>query len=72
MIVRKGLVEGRTFPRLAAHLAEFLATTLFHTSLLALPSDQLRCVRSAAAAPGRPDVLLLPLPAAAVHPHRPC
>lgn len=42
IIVRKGLIEGRTYPLLAAHLASFLAETLFHTSLLALPSDVLR------------------------------
>ncbi|KAL4457683.1 hypothetical protein ABPG75_012548 [Micractinium tetrahymenae] len=42
IIVRKGLIEGRIYPRLAAHLAAFLAETLFRTSLLALPSDQFR------------------------------
>lgn len=42
IIVRKGLIEGRLYPRLASHLASFLAATLFHTSLLALPSDEFR------------------------------
>lgn len=42
-IVRKGLIEGRTYPLLATHLASFLADTLFHTSLLAMPSDKFRC-----------------------------
>ncbi|KAL4857971.1 Methylthioribose kinase 1 [Chlorella vulgaris] len=39
-IVRKGLIEGRMYPLLATHLARFLADTLFHTSLLAMPSDK--------------------------------
>ena len=43
IIVRKGLIEGRIYPLLAPHLAAFLAGTLFHTSLLALPSDEFRC-----------------------------
>ena len=42
IIVRHGMVEGRVYPQLAAHLSAFLADTLFHTSLLALPSDRLR------------------------------
>lgn len=42
IIVRKGLIEGRLYPRLADHLAAFLAQTLFHTSLLALPSDEFK------------------------------
>ena len=42
IIVRKGLVEGRIYPHLAGHLAAFLAQTLFHTSLLALPSDEFK------------------------------
>lgn len=50
IIVRKGLIEGRIYPRLAAHLAAFLAETLFHTSLLALPSDRFRCAPPAAPA----------------------
>lgn len=51
-IVRKGLIEGRVYPRLAAHLAAFLAETLFHTSLLALPSDRFRRVPFAQRAAG--------------------
>jgi 5-methylthioribose kinase len=42
IIVRRGLMEGRTYPLLAAHLAAFLAESLFRSSLLALPSDQFR------------------------------
>ena len=45
IIVRRGLIEGRVYRQLAPHLAAFLAETLFHTSLLALPSDVLRCAR---------------------------
>lgn len=43
IVLRKGLVEGRMYPLLSTHLAELLAATLFHTSLLALPSDKFRC-----------------------------
>ena len=42
IIVRKGLVQGLIYPRLADHLASFLAETLFYTSLLALPSDEFK------------------------------
>lgn len=42
IIVRKGLIQGTIYPRLAEHLAAFLAETLFHTSLLALPSDDFK------------------------------
>lgn len=42
IIVRKGLIQGTIYPRLAEHLAAFLAETLFHTSLLALPSDEFK------------------------------
>ncbi|PRW55925.1 translation initiation factor fusion with methylthioribose kinase [Chlorella sorokiniana] len=42
IIVRKGLIQGLIYPRLADHLASFMAETLFHTSLLALPSDQFK------------------------------
>jgi 5-methylthioribose kinase len=35
IIMRKGLVRGIEYPRFAADIAEFLAATLFHTSVLA-------------------------------------
>ena len=41
-ILRRALVAGRTFPLLSAHVATFLARTLFRTSLLALDSRQYR------------------------------
>lgn len=41
-ILRKSLVTGKTFPRLAQHVGAFLAHTLFKTSLLALDSCQYR------------------------------
>lgn len=36
IILRKGLIAGTVYPLLAGHMAEFMASTLFHTSLLAL------------------------------------
>lgn len=41
-ILRRALVAGRTFPKLSAHVATFLARTLFRTSLLALDSKTYR------------------------------
>lgn len=35
-IVREGLIEGESYPKLAAHIGEYLARTLFHTSDFAL------------------------------------
>ena len=35
IIMRKGLIRGVEYPRFAADIAEFLAATLFHTSVLA-------------------------------------
>lgn len=35
IIMRKGLIRGIQYPRFAADIAEFLAATLFHTSVLA-------------------------------------
>jgi 5-methylthioribose kinase len=32
IILRKGLVQGQTYPQLAGHLGRFLALTLYHTS----------------------------------------
>lgn len=42
IILRKGLIQGNTYPRLADHVSTLLARTLFHTSLLAMPSDAFR------------------------------
>lgn len=37
IIMRKGLIRGIEYPRFSADIAEFLATTLFHTSVLGGP-----------------------------------
>lgn len=34
IILRKGLIAGTVYPLLAQHMAEYMASTLFHTSLL--------------------------------------
>jgi 5-methylthioribose kinase len=39
-VVRKGLVRGLSYPRLAEDVAEFLAATLFHGSALGQPAAQ--------------------------------
>lgn len=44
-VLRHEIVAGRTFPKLAAHVARFLAATLFNTSLYALDSRAFRCGR---------------------------
>lgn len=36
IILRKGLIQGITYPLLADHISEYMAMTLFHTSLLAI------------------------------------
>lgn len=36
IILRKGLIAGTVYPLLAQHMAEYMASTLFFTSLLAL------------------------------------
>src|SRR3546814_2123678 len=38
IILRKGLIAGTRYPRLAGHMAEFMAETLFRTSDLHLPA----------------------------------
>ena len=38
----QGLTEGHIYPRLADQIAQFLAHTLFHTSLIHLNSEQFR------------------------------
>lgn len=40
IILRKGLVRGITYPKMAGHLGKFLAQTLFHTSDLYLPAAE--------------------------------
>lgn len=42
LILRRGLIAGEVYPKLAEHMAEFLATTLFHTSLIKLDSTTFR------------------------------
>ena len=42
IILRKGLVQGVQYPRLADQMSSFLAQTLFHTSLLALDTTTYR------------------------------
>jgi 5-methylthioribose kinase len=44
IVLRKGLLEGRTFPHLAAHLGSFLARTLFLTSDIHLGTAAKRAV----------------------------
>lgn len=34
IILRKGLIAGIEYPLLAQHMSDYMATTLFHTSLL--------------------------------------
>jgi 5-methylthioribose kinase len=41
-VVRHGLLQGHVYPDLAAHAAEQLATTLFHTSAFALDGAAFR------------------------------
>ena len=36
IILRKGLIKGTIYPLLAEHMSEYMAMTLFHTSLLAI------------------------------------
>ncbi len=35
IILRKGLIRGTVYPLLAQHMSDYMASTLFHTSLLA-------------------------------------
>ncbi|RKG97941.1 S-methyl-5-thioribose kinase [Corallococcus sp. CA053C] len=39
LILREGMTAGLRYPRLAGHLADFLARSLFFTSSLALPAE---------------------------------
>jgi 5-methylthioribose kinase len=40
LVVRKGLIQGLAYPRLAEDIAEFLAATLFHGSALGAPAAE--------------------------------
>jgi 5-methylthioribose kinase len=40
IILRKGLIRGITYPKMAEHLGKFMAHTLFHTSDLHLPAAE--------------------------------
>ncbi|BDA46322.1 probable methylthioribose-1-phosphate isomerase at N-terminal half [Coccomyxa sp. Obi] len=42
LVLRPALTAGRSFPKLARHIAHFMATTLFRTSLFALDSKAWR------------------------------
>ncbi|CAL8462461.1 g1994 [Coccomyxa elongata] len=42
LVLRPALTAGRSFPKLPCHIAHFMATTLFNTSLLALDSKAWR------------------------------
>jgi 5-methylthioribose kinase len=47
VILRKGLIQGQVYPKLAEHIATFLAQTLFHTSDFFLsPMDKKEQVRA--------------------------
>ncbi len=43
VMLRLGIIAGKIYPQLGAHMGSFLARTLFHTSLFALDSAQHRC-----------------------------
>jgi len=42
VILRHSMNQGAIYPQLAAHCAEFLATTLFRSSFLAVPAEEFR------------------------------
>ena len=42
VIMRRGMIEGVVYPEFAAHIAEYLAASLFHTSDMALPAAEKR------------------------------
>jgi len=46
IILRKGLMDCIVYPKLADHVSEFLASTLFHTSDLFLKSEEKRKLMS--------------------------
>ena len=57
-ILRKSLVSGKVFPKLANHVGTFLAQTLFKTSLLALDTQKYRYTFNQT--PNKQTLLLLP------------
>jgi 5-methylthioribose kinase len=42
VIMRRGMLEAVVYPEFAAHIAEYLATTLYYTSDMALPAAEKR------------------------------
>ncbi|MGE3291887.1 MAG: S-methyl-5-thioribose kinase, partial [Geminicoccaceae bacterium] len=42
VIMRQGMIDAVVYPRFADHIVEYLATTLFHTSDMALPAAEKR------------------------------
>lgn len=46
-VVRKGLVQGLAYPKLASDIAEFLAQTLFHGSALGAPAAEHKATMAA-------------------------
>lgn len=40
IIMRRGMIQGIVYPEFAAHIAEYLATTLYFTSDMALPAAE--------------------------------
>ncbi len=42
VIMRRGMIEGAVYPEFAAHIADYLATTLYYTSDMALPAAEKR------------------------------
>lgn len=47
IILRGGIIEGKVYPKLAAHVGEYLATTLYKSSALAVGGAELRRARQA-------------------------
>ena len=47
IILRGGIIAGTVYPKLAAHVGEYLATTLFGSSALAIGCEALRKARQA-------------------------
>ena len=68
IIMRKGLVRGIEYPRFAADIAEFLAATLFHTSVLAGTAAEHKrgsnCSRAISSCAGSPRTWSSPIPTA--------
>eukprot|EP00959_Pyramimonas_sp_CCMP1952_P139915 2928094-Pyramimonas_sp.AAC.1 len=56
VILRKGLCAGACYPRLAEHVSEFMAATLFGTSRMAMADGEFR---RAAAEGANPDMCAL-------------